>query len=619
MKNIKNHIKLIVAAAVFGAGVTSCSLDQLPLNEVVLENFWTNKADVESVVASCYVGMQENDYIYKLIVWGEDRSDNIDFGSNTGAALNSLLNGSLKTTNTLCNWSAMYNVINRCNTVLYYAPQVAGEDPNYTQSDLNINIAECKFIRALTYLTLIKTFKNVPFTLEPTIDDDIELRLGQTSFEDILDALISDIESCKDFAPRKYSNKEYNTGKVTRAAMYSLLAELYLWRASDANLSPDRQKEYYTRCIQACDWVINFKRNQKIKKDTNGEDIEEMVDENVWDMFGYPLLGERPKGSATTSMTPQAFTDIFLDCASFETIFEIAFQGGGAQKNNGNVATQYGTLSGLTGRIQEVLASQKIMAQVPNKSTYSDDALFTVNTDLRSVLAFTWVDGNSFTINKYVADKNYFTSSYNGTGTISESTYKQQNQRRVREDHYESWIIYRLAEIMLFRAEAEIELAGLIDPAAIPTLSVLGYRNGSDLVGSASELYNDSYNLITAVYIRSNPNAVSSKNLNTYAPKFSSFTDLAGYQTYLMNERRRELLFEGKRYYDLVRRARRIGNTKEFSSIMTSKLGSGSAALQVKLKMMDYLYMPIWKEEIKVNPNLVQNAAYADEEENIKN
>ena len=37
-----------------GVAVTSCDLDLLPLNEVVLENYWTEKADVESVVNACY-------------------------------------------------------------------------------------------------------------------------------------------------------------------------------------------------------------------------------------------------------------------------------------------------------------------------------------------------------------------------------------------------------------------------------------------------------------------------------------------------------------------------------------------------------------------------------------
>ena len=87
MKNIISKIKFIAAAALVGTSVSSCSLDLLPLNEVVLENYWTNKSDVESVVASCYLGMTENGYVSSMIVWGENRSDNITAGPDVPATL----------------------------------------------------------------------------------------------------------------------------------------------------------------------------------------------------------------------------------------------------------------------------------------------------------------------------------------------------------------------------------------------------------------------------------------------------------------------------------------------------------------------------------------------------
>ncbi len=78
MNKINQTIKAIVAAGVVGMGVCACSLDLLPLNEVVLENYWTNKADVESVVTSCYSAMQDGGDVRQLIVWGEKRSENVE-------------------------------------------------------------------------------------------------------------------------------------------------------------------------------------------------------------------------------------------------------------------------------------------------------------------------------------------------------------------------------------------------------------------------------------------------------------------------------------------------------------------------------------------------------------
>ena len=241
MKKIKNIIISAATSVAVGFGFTSCDIDLLPLNEVVYENFWTNKDDVESVVASAYVAMTSSDYVGKLITWGENRSDNTQPGNNLGDDLRFLMKGSIKTTNGNCDWASFYKAINNCNVVLAEAPRVHEKDPNYTDSDYRINIAECKFIRAYSYLTLIKTFKDVPFSFEASLDDNQTYRIPQTKFEVILDTLIQDIESCKNFAPNRYSEIAKNTGRVTRAAMYSLLAELYLWRASDVNLSKAQQ------------------------------------------------------------------------------------------------------------------------------------------------------------------------------------------------------------------------------------------------------------------------------------------------------------------------------------------------------------------------------------------
>ena len=50
MKTI--NYKNIICATVMAIGLSGCSdfLDILPTNEVVLENFWTEKADVTSVL-----------------------------------------------------------------------------------------------------------------------------------------------------------------------------------------------------------------------------------------------------------------------------------------------------------------------------------------------------------------------------------------------------------------------------------------------------------------------------------------------------------------------------------------------------------------------------------------
>ena len=83
--------------------------------------------------------------------------------------------------------------------------------------------------------------------------------------------------------------------------------------------------------------------------------------------------------------------------------------------------------------------------------------------------------------------------------------------------------------------------------------------------------------------------------------------------------RRRELLFEGKRYYDLVRRARREGSTTYVSGLLSSKFTQNASAMRIKMAMIEFLYMPFAEDELKRNPLLKQNPAYDKEKKNERN
>ncbi len=153
--------------------LTSCGdfLDTLPLNDVVLENFWTQKSDVTSVLNSCYESLESSDCITRMGLWGEIRSDNMIQGASTSYQVSDILKENLLPTNGFTNWLVFYQTINRCNTVCHYAPVVQAKDPNYTDAQMRANIAEATAIRALCYFYLIRTFRDVPYTTRPSIDD----------------------------------------------------------------------------------------------------------------------------------------------------------------------------------------------------------------------------------------------------------------------------------------------------------------------------------------------------------------------------------------------------------------------------------------------------------------
>ena len=91
-------------------------------------------------------------------------------------------------------------------------------------------------------------------------------------------------------------------------------------------------------------------------------------------------------------------------------------------------------------------------------------------------------------------------------------------------------------------------------------------------------------------------------------------------QKLVLQERQRELAFEGKRWFDLVRKALRDGKTKEMLDIMLDvKYETGKDAIESKMSAMDCMFFPIQEREIKTNPLLTQNPAYETEDLYEKN
>ena len=82
MRKVINNIKYSVAALCTLVCMSSCEdfLSIVPLNDIVLENFWENESEVNTVVTSCYSGIADGNFLKQAMMWGELRSDNVTKG-----------------------------------------------------------------------------------------------------------------------------------------------------------------------------------------------------------------------------------------------------------------------------------------------------------------------------------------------------------------------------------------------------------------------------------------------------------------------------------------------------------------------------------------------------------
>lgn len=550
--------------------LSSCSdyLDVLPLNEVVLENYWTKKDDVTSELNGCYESLTSEGSLERMGIWGELRSENLVQGSNLENKYVEILKENILPTNDLTKWEDFYRTINRCNILLNYADGVQKLDPNYTEAQMRANKAEATFIRDLCYFYLIRTFRDVPMVFEPSIDDLQDYKVPATPMMEALKMLSDDLEKVKDDAVLRYvddskmtnseaSSQAYeNCAKVTRVAIYTLLADIYLWRGE------------YDKAISCCDYVINFKKNQYKERVAKKGQMNDMFLFN-----GIPMIRESLANSKTCG---NAFNEIFgygnENGFSFESIFELGYKKG----NEGNVKNNY---------IYKFYSGQNIIGGFAAPEDYYQNVTSGTNdyfakNDCR-VYENIIEQSGKYIIGKYT---NYRPNLENDNVTDFKSLkYKPEPISY----NYHNWIIYRLSDVMLIKAEACI------------------MKNDPD--------FQTAFSLINSINKRARN---YTENVKSDSLAFSAYSsNKEEMEKLLMLERKREFMFEGKRWFDLVRKSLRDGNTNYLANEATKKQKENAVAIKIQFADINTIFWPYNREELKKNTLLKQNSAYSDTED----
>lgn len=583
MKQLHNTIRTGAVLGLLSLALVGCSdfLEIKPRDIVTEDNFWNEKTDVDQMVAGCYASMQSDAFIRRCIVWGELRSENIYPGSKVqdNEDLYQALRENLLTTNSYCKWNIFYEVINKCNTIIRNAPLVSEKDPSYRSSDVQATIAEMTALRSLCYFYLIRAFDEVPFTRDAVTQEDEVQYLPASSFDYVLGEIIKDLEAVKPYALEHHAsidqnqdgvgrNYNSNCNRITRPAINAMLCEMYLWQRN------------FDKAIACADEVIEAKRR----------DYERDYSRQTSLTFSAPQLLTAPHGlivpmyQATQSNAADVADAIFGVGNSFESIFELSYNYSSSQTNyvqSTALADLYGGYptrdgnngSGLLG------VNPNIVSDVYNGT----NDFFANNYDTRYYTSFQPVDqnyGEGF-VRKGVA------SNFNLEPRVQNNIQFNSSDGSAFNHHSDfdrNWIFYRLSDVMLLQAEAYLMKAT------------------DEETDENKALLEKAFDLIYLVNSRS-----VTDRTKYYVATSSDATHRGPLMQILRKERNAELMFEGKRFFDLVRYARFDGNTDVVRNTVTSKISSGGTGL---FPSMPYLFWPYAKEECQVNPYLVQKSIY---------
>jgi hypothetical protein len=589
-KSIHKYIAKCLLCCGATAALTACNdfLTIYPTDRVVGEDFWKTKADVNQMVDGCYKSMIDYSVQERAIMWGAYRSDELDklsdYNDNT---LDNISAVNLLPTNRYNDWSAFYKVINNCNIVLNHAEAVMDEDPEFTLGDYQVVRAQMLALRSLCYFYLVRAFRDVPYT-EHSYEEDSQAEPQPQSAPDIvLQHCLDDLLDARQYIMRSGAYGRYdwrNWGYMTRDAIHALMADIYLWRASMTHSAAD-----YQQAIVYSDSVINAKHA-------------------YYELYKEYDVTETEKDIYHLEDGDRVLSTIFGTNSgnSHESILEWQYNG----RDNSNKALEnYYYESGDDNNYRQtsiLMASSLFNSVDPNANTNQAKKFYLSANDYRywnNVYEANNEEAEQMSVRKMVSTSDI--SNIKGLN-VGES---KSNSRAFREFR-QNWIVYRLTDVMLMKAEALVETA----------------KSDSDVVN-----LKQAFNLVQAV------NKRSMQKTATDTLKFENFKSKEDFELLVLAERERELCFEGKRWWDLMRYCYRHMEGVDarqtlasqgawpalyqpmLSMIVRKYSGEGGDAVSYKMKSEPYLYWPILESETKVNNLLNQNPVYIQEKSTSKN
>lgn len=586
-----NIISNTVLLGLFGLSMISCTdfLTLYPQDRVVEENFWEDKNDLEGVRYGAYKQMIST--LSNFVAWGDMRSDAYEFNrdNSTTPREEDAMMANPDSTMTFYDWAGVYTTINFCNKVLSHGDLVLERDPQFTPTEWEQMRAEMVALRALNYFYLLRSFKDIPFTFD-VISSDEDVRIfGPTLQMDVLNTLITDVRQVAGQGKSRFPAMSDTKGLMTNTAIYALLADMYLWRSAlregrgfattDVNSDADSVIYYGQKSLDAL-----AKQNEQITASTNentGRRLNKKLDfgsglQNALMITNEEMLMDYNSNSSYVEV--ESYANIFQTQNSEESIFELQFNRTDDRSNDfvksywGYNADKKFLLAASQQAVKNALGDLMDKDCRVWYSCQDEKYMYTTSRETNSNN-----NGGLFFVTKWL-DCDF--DKYTGT-MYTDVRYG------VEETNYCNWIIYRMTDVMLMMAEAHAVLGNfdqckaIVD--AIQKRSMLDQESASGLSKSSDNTKEKCIDLV-------------------------------------MKERLIEFMGEGKRWFDLVRWAERVGGgtnpdprepqytdgAKGVKDMVNNYLAKGSYAqyksnLVSRMKNRYGLYSPIYYREISAN------------------
>ena len=511
----------IICSLLLIFSLTACDdfLQTHPNDAIYLDEYFKSAYDIDDAARGMYDGLQG--CVEKMFIWGEVRGDLVWPGSGAGWELKELNEMNVSSSNKLTDWSEFYDVINRANLIIKYAPKVTANDFNFTKTEEMQFVAEAINVRSLCYFWLVRTFGDVPFVLEPYDDNYLNTKndtvwnqtngtytvrqlpvytIDPTDADIILDSLEAQLKRVEGI-DRTYP-QEFSTSTTRNSAIYTTRFKAIANLALQADIKLWRNK--YAESLTLSERIFNY-------------------DKATYSLGNYLVA---PVCYNSSGSPVQRWINIFTKDGSLspESILELAFQ---TSTPDLNILQKYTSSRSEEGGLYLVRPSSKAIeywqTDVYYGKTYTDtcDIMRGLNASFTGTYNSTtqeWINPEIF---KFIV---------NGTN----------GQRRNGYESDANWTIYRMADVICMKSEA---------------MNRLGYYNNAIQALQGSPFFN----ALTTFYA-SNEGPVGLRKracVIEYIGPNDAAPDKFDAEEIILEERAKELAFEGRRWFDLLRIAKR--------------------------------------------------------------
>lgn len=213
---MKNFIKIILLFPATAWMLVGC--EGLLIEEpktVAAETFYNTAEEVETAVNAIYSPLRATRAEQIVVLdahtdWGYGRGSRAQYNDFAGLNATNINTAGAR-------WNSFYQAIRNANLVIFNTPNGS----NISQENINYNLGEARFLRALSYFDLVRNWGGVPLRTEDNMRD---INLPRSSAEQVYELILSDLL----FAEANLRETPKHIGRPTTYATKTMLADVYL-------------------------------------------------------------------------------------------------------------------------------------------------------------------------------------------------------------------------------------------------------------------------------------------------------------------------------------------------------------------------------------------------------